>query len=564
MNYLEGISFVPTTNETRREKKSKKKKKKKKKKHKKKIINNNLNVNLNNSSSGESNDEDNNINQEKQLYHITKQPPPQTLSFDELLAKANGTAPISSISSQPPQTLSFEELLAKAKDDNNPINNNNNINSTRISPIISSRRNNIRKHESIQPSKLDPNKAAAEAIKRQLLGLEPTNTPTNEEYNDDAPPATNNPMNNPRLFKKRKAELIEQRKLHHLNHDNNQQQQKNNNMKTNSIMSNRFHKEGETFDPANARGTSISSNTTSSDLDSIFIKNVLKRGKRFKGLMMETGGTGDQSTELDMSLFTDNRTNSQKQNAIRSNAGRNQQRYNQIVQHDQYNINNNRFPKHLIISMNQYAYLMLPRNKPITNGHCLIVPLQPIKSMTQADNDLNNEIANYKHSLLQMFHHEKRSCIFLETVMNINRSHHTLIHCIPIEDDIAEESPIHFQQAILNSDTEWSSHKKIINTSHANHINQAIPPNFSYFHVEICHVKKPKVGYGHIIEDAKKFSPYFGQDVVNDLLGNPPSRFGRKEDKRLNFNAQRDLVIKFKQSYCKYDVVGEEKKKGGD
>ena len=72
------------------------------------------------------------------------------------------------------------------------------------------------------------------------------------------------------------------------------------------------------------------------------------------------------------------------------------------------------------------------------------------------------------------------------------------------------------------------------------------------------------VGYGHIIEDAKKFSPYFGQDVVNDLLGNPPSRFGRKEDKRLNFNAQRDLVIKFKQSYCKYDVVGEEKKKGGD
>ena len=178
MNYLEGISFVPTTNETRREKKSKKKKKKKKKKHKKKIINNNLNVNLNNSSSGESNDEDNNINQEKQLYHITKQPPPQTLSFDELLAKANGTAPISSISSQPPQTLSFEELLskAKAKDDKYVNNNNNNIN-TRISPSLAVEET-IYKHESIQPLKLDPNKAAAEAIK-QLLGLEPTNTPTN-------------------------------------------------------------------------------------------------------------------------------------------------------------------------------------------------------------------------------------------------------------------------------------------------------------------------------------------------------------------------------------------------
>ena len=67
-----------------------------------------------------------------------------------------------------------------------------------------------------------------------------------------------------------------------------------------------------------------------------------------------------------------------------------------------------------------------------------------------------------------------------------------------------------------------------------------------------------------MLEDAKKFSSYFGQDVVNDLLGNPPSRFGRKEDKRLNFNAQRELVIKFKQNYCKYDVVVEEKKKGRD
>ena len=76
-----------------------------------------------------------------------------------------------------------------------------------------------------------------------------------------------------------------------------------------------------------------------------------------------------------------------------------------------------------------------------------------------------------------------------------------------------------------------------------------MPPQFSYFHVEICNLKKPKVGYGHIIEDSKKFSSWFGQDIINDLLGNPPARFGRKEQKHLNFNQQRELVIGFKQVY---------------
>ena len=256
-----------------------------------------------------------------------------------------------------------------------------------------------------------------------------------------------------------------------------------------------------------------------------------------------------------MSLFTDNRTAAQKQNAVRSNAGRDRRRLDEQAQRDPFNISNAHFPKHLIISMTESAYLMLPRTKPITKGHCLIVPVQAIKSMTHADDELNESMSEYKNSLVKMFQKENRSCVFLETVLNINRSHHTSVHCIPIPNELAEESPIYFQQALLQSDTEWTSHKKIIDASKSKYIKHSIPANFSYFHVEICALNKAKAGYAHIIEDAKKFGPYFGEDVINDLLGNPPSRFGRREKKKLNFAQQRDLVMGFKNVYKDFDIA---------
>ena len=230
-------------------------------------------------------------------------------------------------------------------------------------------------------------------------------------------------------------------------------------------MSSRFHKEGEEFEKRRGAGSTITSG--GNDLDSIFIRNVLKRGKRFKGITIETGGTGDDAEKLDMSLFTDNRTAAQKQNAVRSNAGRDRRRLDEQTQRDPFNISNAHFPKHLIISMNESAYLMLPRTKPITKGHCLIVPVQAIKSMTHADDELNESMSEYKNSLVKMFQKENRSCVFLETVLNINRSHHTSIHCIPIPNELAEESPIYFQQALLQSDTEWTSHKKSLTQARA-------------------------------------------------------------------------------------------------
>ena len=129
------------------------------------------------------------------------------------------------------------------------------------------------------------------------------------------------------ILGKRKTELKEERRLHYVNQsiaDSSNNKASSANAKVNSIMSSRFHKEGEEFEKRRGAGSTISSG--GNDLDSIFIRNVLKRGKRFKGITIETGGTGDDAEKLDMSLFTDNRTAAQKQNAVRSNTGRDRRR----------------------------------------------------------------------------------------------------------------------------------------------------------------------------------------------------------------------------------------------
>lgn len=111
-----------------------------------------------------------------------------------------------------------------------------------------------KKHEPIQPSKLDPNKAAAEAIKRQLLGLDKPNHGVRDTS------VTARPMSGTHLLKKRKVEVMEQRRLHHVNNNNSNNANRsnnynskhftntNNNNKLNHLMASKFHKEGETFD----------------------------------------------------------------------------------------------------------------------------------------------------------------------------------------------------------------------------------------------------------------------------------------------------------------------------
>ena len=253
-------------------------------------------------------------------------------------------------------TLSFEELHLQGQK----------VNASVASTTLGERRTFTQQEDNKQrkTSKFDPNRAAAEALKQQLLGL----PVENQAQSAQATTSITAPSSN--MLGKRKAELKEERRLHYVNQSIADSSKNNKassaNAKVNNIMSSRFHKEGEEFEKRRGAGSTITSG--GNDLDSIFIRNVLKRGKRFKGITIETGGTGDDAEKLDMSLFTDNRTAAQKQNAVRSNAGRDRRRLDEQAQRDPFNISNAHFPKHLIISMTESAYLMLPGQSQLQKG----------------------------------------------------------------------------------------------------------------------------------------------------------------------------------------------------
>lgn len=59
---------------------------------------------------------------------------------------------------------------------------------------------------------------------------------------------------------------------------------------------------------------------------------------------------------------------------------------------------------HLVVSIATTTYLMLPANRRLVPGHCLIVPLEHIPSTRQLDENVLIEMRNFKKSLIRMFH----------------------------------------------------------------------------------------------------------------------------------------------------------------
>ncbi|GLJ16693.1 hypothetical protein SUGI_0286780 [Cryptomeria japonica] len=173
-------------------------------------------------------------------------------------------------------------------------------------------------------------------------------------------------------------------------------------------------------------------------------------------------------------------------------------------------------PKHLTISIANFTYLMLPPWEPVVPGHCYILPLQHEASTRNLDDNVWEEIRNFKKCLLRMFAAEEKDVLFLETVMGlVQQRRHCVVECIPVPSDIAKEAPNYFKKAIDEAEDEWSQHnaKKLIDTS-VKGLRGSIPKNFPYFHVEFGLQK----GFVHVIDDEKNFKSQFGLNVIRGML----------------------------------------------
>ncbi|XP_073224129.1 uncharacterized protein [Cicer arietinum] len=173
-------------------------------------------------------------------------------------------------------------------------------------------------------------------------------------------------------------------------------------------------------------------------------------------------------------------------------------------------------PMHLVVSIANFTYLMLPPWQPVVPGHCCILPIPHEPATRTVDDNVWVEIRNFKKCLIMMFAKQDKEVVFLETVMELaQQRRHCMVECIPLPQDIAKEAPLYFKKAIDEAEDEWSQHnaKKLIDTSQKG-LRNSIPEHFPYFHVEFGLNK----GFVHVIDDEKEFKSSLGLNVIRGML----------------------------------------------
>ncbi|CAI9118271.1 OLC1v1019814C1 [Oldenlandia corymbosa var. corymbosa] len=207
-------------------------------------------------------------------------------------------------------------------------------------------------------------------------------------------------------------------------------------------------------------------------------------------------------------------------------------------------------PKHLVVAIANFTYLSLPRWQPIVPGHCYILTLQHEASTRTVDDNVWDEIRNFKKCLIMMFSKQDKDVIFLETVMGLaQQRRHCLVECIPVPKKIAKQGPMYFKKAIDEAEEEWSQHnaKKLIDTSQKG-LRASIPKNFPYFHVEFGLDK----GFVHVIDDETQFKSNFGLNVIRGMLRLPAEDMHSRR-KHESIEVQKQSVASFAQDWSPFD-----------
>ncbi|XP_073278643.1 uncharacterized protein [Primulina huaijiensis] len=207
-------------------------------------------------------------------------------------------------------------------------------------------------------------------------------------------------------------------------------------------------------------------------------------------------------------------------------------------------------PKHLAIAIANFTYLSLPQMQPIVAGHCYIVTLQHESSTRTVDDNVWDEIRNFKKCLIMMFSKQERDVVFLETVLGLaHQRRHCLVECVPLPREIVKQAPVYFKKAIDEAEDEWSQHnaKKLIDTS-VKGLRNSIPKNFPYFHVEFGLDK----GFVHVIDDEKGFKSSFGLDIIRGMLQLPAEDMHRRW-RHESLDRQKQAVASFASDWEPFD-----------
>ncbi|OKL60119.1 hypothetical protein UA08_04669 [Talaromyces atroroseus] len=197
-----------------------------------------------------------------------------------------------------------------------------------------------------------------------------------------------------------------------------------------------------------------------------------------------------------------------------------------------------------IVSLATRIFLTLPTEPELSEGSATIVPIQHRTNLMECDDDEWEEIRNFMKSLTRMYHDQGRDVIFYENAAHPDRKRHAALEAIPLPYSLGETSPAFFKESILAADSEWTQHRKLIDTlAKAKQglgklaFRRTLVKEMPYFHVWF----ELDGGLGHIVEDTHRWprGDLFARETIGGMLDLGPEiikrqgRWSKSGDRRV-------------------------------
>ncbi|KAJ5138603.1 uncharacterized protein N7515_003451 [Penicillium bovifimosum] len=186
-----------------------------------------------------------------------------------------------------------------------------------------------------------------------------------------------------------------------------------------------------------------------------------------------------------------------------------------------------------VVSLATRVFLTLPTEPEISEGGATIVPIQHRTNLMECDDDEWEEIRNFMKSLTRMYHDQGRDVIFYENAAQPQRKRHASMEVVPLPYSLGETSPAFFKEAILSAESEWSQHRKLIDTLAKskqglgrNAFRRTLVKEMPYFHVWF----ELDGGLGHIVEDDNRWprGDLFAREIIGGMLDVAPDVIKRQ------------------------------------
>ncbi len=178
---------------------------------------------------------------------------------------------------------------------------------------------------------------------------------------------------------------------------------------------------------------------------------------------------------------------------------------------------NENFSKTLLVAVGINVYLAVPAVQSLTNGHCLLIPMEHHSSLLLLDENVWDEIKVFQKGLTRMFNEHDCDVVFTESYLSAHKKTHAYLECIPLPREQGDMASMYFKKAIMESEDEWSLNRKLIDTKMKG-VRGSLPVGLPYFFVEFG----IDGGFAHIVEDRSSFPSYFAKEVIGGMLDLEP------------------------------------------